>query len=195
MKEKSGQVIKSFKEVFGRPGYGALALMVAVFVVLIAIWLPNLTWIRDVFFSPLFSFGVKIKLILTSFRVLDTNFTGSARAVTLSIAVLFGINVSLLVYYMKRRVRTLKSAGTSVAGIMVGMLGIGCAACGSILISSLFGLGATASIIGLFPLQGLEFGLFGVVIIVGSIVYLALRIQEPGVCKVKKRPWFVFWRR
>lgn len=71
--------------------------------------------------------------------------------------------MSLLIYYFQKRFRLEKTAGMSTVGMLSGLLGVGCASCGSVIISSLIGFGATASVIGVLPLRGQEFGLLGVV--------------------------------
>lgn len=55
----------------------------------------------------------------------------------------------------------------------VGLLGIGCDACGLVILSSIFGLSATAGFIGILSLAGLEFGLLGIIILTISIYLVA----------------------
>lgn len=89
-------------------------------------------------------------------------------------------------YYFKFRYRLEKEAGMSAIGIFSGILGVGCASCGSVIITSLFGIGMTASVIGVLPLRGQEFGLLGIVFLTVSIVILSQKIQQPLVCVPKK---------
>jgi len=60
-----------------------------------------------------------------------------------------------------------------VAGVVLGVLGAGCAACGStVLVGLLSLLGVSVSLVAL-PLEGLEFALGAVVVLVLSIYWLA----------------------
>ena len=78
-----------------------------------------------------------------------------------------------------------KAAGSSLFGTFVGILGVGCTACGSVIISSIFGLGATAGFIGLFPLKGSEFGILGMTILLWANYSLAKKIHQPIACSLK----------
>ena len=71
-----------------------------------------------------------------------------------------------------------------VIGIIVGFLGVGCASCGSLILSSIFGLSVTASFIGFLPFKGLELGILGIVILLISIYLVAKKIQDPLMCKI-----------
>ena len=96
-----------------------------------------------------------------------------------------GINITLLVYYMKRTFALQKEIGTSALGMVAGFLGVGCASCGSALLSSFIGLSAATGFIGILPLKGLEFSLLSIVIISISIYVVARNIQVPPACRVK----------
>jgi len=77
-----------------------------------------------------------------------------------------------------------RSAGTSLVGMITGLLGVGCASCGSVILSSVFGVGATAGFIGVLPLRGSEFGLLGVALLLWANYSIALKVQQPLICSV-----------
>ncbi|MCH8049615.1 hypothetical protein IH979_02795 [Patescibacteria group bacterium] len=176
----------ALKTIFTRPTYLLLASVIAVLILILAIWLPNLSFVTQTALSSSYSVGEKVTILWASLGAIQTNFTFLSRTFTILVAVLTGVNITMFVYYLKRRFRMEKSAGTSIAGMLVGLLGVGCAACGSVILSSIFGLGATASFIGLFPLRGSEFGILGVVLLLWANYSLAKKIQQPLVCAVKK---------
>ncbi len=178
-------VIKlSLMEVFKKPSYVILSLVVFATVLLIVIWLPNLYFVSHTITTSEMALPQKINLLIASLGALDTNFTFESKYVTIIASFLAAINVSLLVYYFKKRIRLQKEAGGSIGGVLLGFLGVGCASCGSVVLSSVFGVTATAGFLGRFPFHGLEFAVLGIVFILLSIILLTKKIQEEIYCKV-----------
>ena len=64
------------------------------------------------------------------------------------------------------------------------MLGVGCAACGSILLTTVLAWVGAGALIRLLPLQGEEFGIIGVILLAISIFLTAKQIDNPVVCKI-----------
>jgi len=177
------KAIHSFKEVFSHALYIKIALVVSILVLLITIWLPNFQFLKFTVSTNAFDVVEKAKIIMYSLGAFVTNFTLVSRTFAVIIAVLMGINIAFLVYYFKKRIGTQKAAGTSVAGITSGLLGVGCSACGSVVLSSIFGVSAATGFIGILPLKGLEFSILSVAILGASTYYIAVKIQSPLVCK------------
>jgi len=71
-------------------------------------------------------------------------------------------------------------------GLISGIFGIGCAACGTLVLTPLLALIGAGGIVALLPFGGQEFGVFGVGMLGFSIFVIAKKIQEPLVCKTKK---------
>lgn len=176
-------ILKLLGQVYKKPGYAILTIVVAGLVLLFSIWLRNSTLIAYVISSELFSWGAKIKILWKTLGSFNTTFTVANRIVILVLTLLGGINISFLVFYLKNKAEVLKMAGTSGLGLVIGFLGIGCGACGSVILTSIFGLTFATGFIGFLPLQGLEFGLLGIVLILISIYLLAKKINQPNICK------------
>ncbi|MBI2042064.1 MAG: hypothetical protein HYT20_03565 [Candidatus Nealsonbacteria bacterium] len=171
-----------FKNVFCNWQYALLAVVIFILVLAFSIWLPNLSFLRHTVESSSLSLTQKLYLLVSSLGALGTNFSPLSRILTVLISLFFGINMSLLSFYFKTRFALQRAAGASMAGILSGLLGIGCASCGSVILTSLFGLSATASFIGILPLKGQEFGLLGIGILGFSIFFTAKKIKSPAVC-------------
>jgi hypothetical protein len=101
---------------------------------------------------------------------------------TVLTALLFGVNISIVTYYIRKRKMMLKKSGvaTSTLGLITGILGIGCASCGSLLVS-LLGLGGALAFL---PFGGQELGVIGVLLLLFSAYTLLHSISNP-VCKLK----------
>jgi len=101
------------------------------------------------------------------------------------VAILFGINISLLTFYIRKRQVASKNKKvhlTSLGGFASAVLGIGCAACGSIVLSALLSTFGAGTLIVMLPLHGLEFGLVGIILLLFSNRYLIKRIEDPLIC-------------
>lgn len=171
--------------VLTRPAYAILAVVIFGAVILVSLWLPNKDLLGYVLASGNLNvvekIGFLIKLVVGWQSIFD-RFSG---LLLLLLAALAGINFTLLVYYLKQRIKTDRSAGLGFIGTLVGLLGIGCASCGSVILSSVFGLAAASGFLGILPWHGLEFALIGIALLLLSIVLLARKINNPLICKIK----------
>ena len=181
-------IIKAFKQVFYNTRYLILAGIVGFVVFAFSTWLPNLGLISKVITSSTASFFDKATFLAGLLGSIQTNFTLFSASYTIAIAVLFGINVAMFVYFMNRRKKFAKQSGmaASAGGLFSGMLGIGCAACGTLVLGPLFALVGAGGLIAILPFGGQEFGIAGVGMLGFSIFLTAKKIQDPLVCEIKK---------
>lgn len=163
--------------------YVLLALLVAALLLFIAIWLPNLSFMWYLFTDSAFSWATRFSFIGSSLTFLQLNSTPASRAVLFTLIVLAGMNVSLLTYYLRRRLALGREMGLSLFGTILGLVGVGCASCGSVVLSSIFGLGATAGFLALLPLRGLEFGLISIFLLAVSVTLVSRKIIDKETAK------------
>jgi hypothetical protein len=172
----------AFKKVFTKGKYVLLASCVSAVAFVIAVWFPNLRLIAAVWMSDV-SFAAKAELPLSLLGAIGTNFTLLTATYTIIIALLFGVYISMLTYFLSHRIKQARSgASTGFFGILSGVLGVGCAACGSFLLTSLSLVGATG-VLSVLPLQGGEFGILGALLLGLAIYMTAKKIQSPQICK------------
>lgn len=171
--------------VFKKPSYIILAIITTALLLLLVIWLPNFSFLKHVADSNIYTLSNKVGIFWSSLGFLKSNFTPLARVLTIMVMVLSGINVAMLMYYLKNRIRLEKAAGAGMLGTIAGLVGVGCASCGSVLLTSFIGIGASTSFLGLLPLKGVEFSILGIVIILLTIYLIAKKIQNPLVCRIK----------
>ncbi|MFT7644806.1 MAG: uncharacterized membrane protein YjfL (UPF0719 family) [Candidatus Paceibacteria bacterium] len=178
------------RRVFRHVRYILGATGVAFTVLSAALLLPNLSIIIQVVFSGSVSFGTKISFVVSLYGSLFTNFTLLSAFFVVLTAVFFGINIALLTYYIRRR--QIKNHNTthhlsSIGGLLSAALGIGCVACGSVVLTSVFGLFGAGGLLLLLPFNGAEFGMLGILLLLFSIYYLIRKIQDPIVCPIKNQ--------
>ncbi|MBI3631745.1 MAG: hypothetical protein HY219_02675 [Candidatus Staskawiczbacteria bacterium] len=151
-----------------------------------AVWLPNFSLIINFMNHSQEPFLQKLRLPISLLGSIATNFTLLSASYTIAIAVLFGINFAMLVFYLRRRITEINhnEITTGFFGVVSGIAGIGCAACGSLLLYSILSLFGASWIISFLPLRGSEFGILGVILLATSIYTISKQIQNPAVCKV-----------
>lgn len=163
------------------------AAAVALLVVSVMLLLPNLSAITQVFGVPSLSLGAKLSFVFSLYGTLTTNFSLFSALNLLLLAILSGINLALLLYYIRRQQVATKNAKlhvVSAGGIISGFFGIGCAACGSVIATALLGSLGAGWVLALLPFHGVEFGVIGVVLLLVSIKYLIRKISDPLICRV-----------
>ena len=123
-----------------------------------------------------------INYFLTSFSLFFTTYVKSyaypAFILNIIVAILMGVNSSLLIYRMKEFATDKKSSMMSGVGIFAAALANGCPGCFAGLfpvILSIFGISATLSIL---PFNGLELQGLSAVLLGASIFFLAGKTQN-----------------
>ncbi len=216
MKESLKNLQMAFSEVFANTSYIALASALAVVVFLFAVWLPNFGLIGEVFRTSSAPLAAKLKVAISLLGGIGTNFSFLSAGYTIAIAVLFGVHIAMVTYFLKRtRLRASfaematkaeqgsrlpdlpdRQAGgqararlarqdiaSGFGGAASGVLGIGCAACGSFILSTTISSLGAASAIAILPLRGGEFGILSVVLLLVSLVLISKKIAAPLICK------------
>lgn len=185
MKQNILAIFIAMSEVFSRPSYIFLSIFIFIAVLVFAIWLPNISFLAHTVTSDSFTISQKVGIISSTLGGLQTNFTTLSRSLTILVAFLFAINISFLIFYLLRAVKFNRSAGLGLSGFALGMIGIGCVTCGSVILTAFFGVGATAIFIGTLPLKGQEFGIISIILLSLSIYLLAKKIKDPIFCRIK----------
>lgn len=179
-------LFSGLKRVFSQIAYIVLALVISITVFVFAVWFPNLALILDVFASSDIQWIDKIWLPINLLGSIATNFSVFSATYTIVISLLLGIYIALLTFFIKKRVKDTKQSGVSTGffGIASGVLGIGCAACGSFILTSILSVVGGSSLLLILPLQGQEFALIGIMLLTVSVYLLLKKIISPLVCPV-----------
>lgn len=178
----------AFCRVFARTPYIALASVLAILAFLLAVWFPNLGLIAEVFSGSSAPLSDGLSLAWSLLGAIVTNFSLLSASYTIAIAALFGICMAMIVYLLT--LRRVSAAGQNIAigfgGIASGVLGIGCAACGSLVLGAAVPFFGAAGALAALPLNGAEFGILSVALLVVSLVLISKSIVEPPACAVAR---------
>jgi len=178
----------ALSQVFAYPSYIALASALATLAFLLAVWFPNLGLIVTVFSDSNAPLAARLGIALSLLGGIGTNFSLLSAGYTIAIAVLFGLTTAMIAYLVKQR--RIAAAGQNIAvgsgAIVSGVLGIGCAACGSLILGAgLPFLGATGAL-AVLPLKGEEFGILSVALLFVSLLLISRNIAEPIACPLAR---------
>lgn len=170
------------KAVFSRPSYIVIASAVTIGMIVVNTLLPHRELIRVIFSSDKIGWGQRLDFIANLLLTFGVNTSVISKILMIVVTIAAGVSIALLVYYLKQRIKLDIAIGTNVFGILAGMVGVGCASCGSILLTSVIGLSASGAFISFLPLQGLEFGLASLALLVWSIWSVSKKIQKGLAC-------------
>ncbi len=180
-------VAVGLRQVFAKGSYILLAAATGLAVFILATWLPNLGLVWQIAASASVPLADKVQVLTALIGSIGTNFTFFSALSTVAIAVLFGANVAMITYYFRVRRQIVRQAGqmgaaTSLGGLASGFFGIGCAACGTFVLSPALSFIGATGLIALLPFGGEEFGALGVGMLGFSLVLTARKIGEPVAC-------------
>ena len=176
----------AFGQVFAYPSYIALAAALAIPAFLLAVWFPNLGFIAQVFSGSNTPLAATFGIALSLLGGIGTNFSLLSAGYTIAIAVLFGLTTAMIAYLVKQK--RVAAAGQSIAigsgAVASGVLGVGCAACGSLIVGVVLpSLGAAGALAAL-PLNGEEFGMLSVALLFVSLLLVSKNIADSIACPV-----------
>lgn len=183
-------IASALAQVFSRGWYVLLAAIIALATFVLITWLGNLGLVWQIATSQWLPIFDKVKILLALIGSIGTNFTVFSAACAVAIVVLFGMNASVLTYsYRERRWLLVEQSGqtftvASLGGLASGLFGIGCAACGTLLLSPVLTFLGIGTLVTLLPFGGEEFGALGVGLLSLSLIISARRIGQPMLCQV-----------
>ena len=180
--------LKTFSDIFRETKYFTLWFIVSTIIFAVAVWWQNLSLIFDIITSSNIPFISKIFIPLSLLGSITTNFTPWSEIYVITISVLFGANIAIVTYYLRRRIKEIKNSGITLGflGIITSLFSLGCAACGPLLITTILSMFGASGILVMLPMKGGEFGIIGVALIVVSIYLTINQIENPIICRLKK---------
>ncbi|MBA3732957.1 hypothetical protein H0W91_01110 [Patescibacteria group bacterium] len=173
-----------YHEIICTPLYALISLIFTVLIFLFSVWFPNLSLVGEVVFSHNFTLLGKINFLWSSLGAIATNFSMLSAFLLIIISLLFGLNMAVTIYYFKKRIAFQKANGMSIPGMLSGLIGIGCASCGSVVLSTFLGVGAAASFTGLLPFKGQEFSFLSIIILIVALYITGKKMSDPLVCSI-----------
>lgn len=185
--------VQALAQVFSKGWYVLLAAIIALATFVLTTWLGNLGLVWQIATSQWLPMADKAKILLALIGSIGTNFTMFSASCAVAIAVLFGMNLAVITFIFREQRRQETQSGqivtaTSLGGLMSGLFGIGCAACGTFVLSPVLAFLGAGTLVAVLPFGGEEFGALGVGMLSLSLVISAKKIGQPTLCQVTSRP-------
>ena len=180
---------RALAEVFSNGWTVLLAATTALVIIVLTTWLGNLGLVWQIATSHWLPLVDKATILLALIGSIGTNFTVFAASCAVIIAVLFGMNVAMMTYVFRQRRMLAMQAQPAVSvaglgGLVSGLFGTGCAACGTFVLSPALAFLGVGALVTMLPFGGEEFGALGVGLLSLSLIISAKRIGQPILCQV-----------
>lgn len=160
------------------PGYAVLTAVVALVSLGVFIFSQNIQLLLDLVVFGDVPIASKLGILTGLYTSVITVAEPLSSVVLVTTAVLVGVNVSTLTYYVRTQDLTLRRGSGSVGGLVLGTLGAGCASCGSAVLAGVVSLFGGAGALSLLPLDGLEFSLLAVPLLLLSTFWIVRGLRS-----------------
>lgn len=146
----------------------------------------NLTLTRDLIVSGSLPLASRVVLLTEQYPFIGTNYSLVDGGALLVVVALTGVNLALVVYHLREHDLSAAGSSSSMVGVVLGMAGAGCAACGSALLIGILSIFGASGLVVLLPLGGLELSIVAVIALLLSTYWVAegMRGARIGGCPV-----------
>lgn len=177
---------RTVRLVLGIPLYATLAILYAMTALSIFSVSQNLALVYFLLTGPL-AFADRARILLDLYPLLGPLYRPVTGIALVGVAVLVGVDLALVTYHVREHGLSTEGSSGSAVGVFLGVLGAGCAACGSAILVGILSLVGGAGLVTLLPLEGLEFTLIAAGVLVLSLFWLAdgMRGGEIRGCPVE----------
>ncbi len=162
--------------VLKKPLYALFALVCAFLMLTIIIWSLNYELVGYIITNPDMSVAQKLRFFSYGYEALFTSFDSFLSVSVISLSFLFGINLAVLVYSLRRKTASARATGTSGLAATLGILSSGCAACGTSLLGPLLATFGATSLTAVHNI-GATFSVIGSLLLLYSIYKITLQTQ------------------
>lgn len=180
--------MKGLVKVFRRPLYGMVSgLIIVTLSVTILLW-SNMSLLWSFWTNESISASQTLALAWQLLVGAPSNMGGLAVTLVLINSTLLGIITSMIWYawrIKKRQSINKRLLGATSGGMLAALLGIGCIACGPLLLGSIFSLVGAGGILLLLPLHGAELGVIAFFLLLYALYSVQKVITAPLVCEIK----------
>ncbi|WP_424004807.1 hypothetical protein ACOZ4I_12830 [Haloarcula salina] len=168
------------------PAYAVVAAVASVVSLSVFVLSLQVTLVMDLIVGGSLPLASRLRVLVELYPFVGTSFTPAQGLLLVAVALLTGIDIALAAYHFREHGLDLQQGGAGAAGLLLGTLGAGCAACGSAVLLALLSLLGVSTSLLFLPLDGLEFAVGALVVLTLSIYWLAegMRGGEINGCPV-----------
>jgi hypothetical protein len=172
--------------VLSLPRYAAVAVVAALVALSAFVLSQNLALVGDVVVGGDLPISARLRVLFALYPFLRTSYAPLTGVALLLVSALAGVNLAMVAYHVREHGLRAQEGGWSAAGLVLGTLGTGCAACGSAVLAGVLSLVGGSGLLLALPLEGVEFSLLALVALVLSTYWIAdgMRGGEVNGCPV-----------
>ena len=179
-------VVRTARLVLRLPAYAVTALVVTLATLSAFVLSQNLALVGDVVLGGSLPLDARLRVVTELYPFVGTSYSAVTGSALIVVSALTGVNLAMVAYHVREHGLSPEGSGGSIAGVLLGALGAGCAACGSAVLAGVLSLVGASSLALLLPLDGVEFALLASVALLLSMFWLAegMRGGVIGGCPV-----------
>jgi hypothetical protein len=179
-------VARTVRLVLALPAYALFAAAVSVLTLSAFVLSQNLALVGDVVVGGTLPPAARLRVLLELYPFVGTSYGVLTGGALLVVSGLTGVNLALVAYHVREHGVSARGGSGSLAGVVLGALGAGCAACGSAVLAGVLSLVGASGLVLLLPLDGVEFALLAAVALLLSTYWLAdgMRGGSVGGCPI-----------
>lgn len=166
-------VARTARLVLSGPAYALLAALAALASLTAFAVAQNLALVSDVVVGGSLPVGRRLTVLLGLFPLVGNLYSPLQSGVVVAVAALAGVDLAMVAYHVREHGVSARSGGGSLAGVLLGALGAGCAACGTAVLAGLLSLVGVGGATLLLPFEGLELGVLAALSLLLSMYWLA----------------------
>ena len=164
---------RTLRLVLSIPAYAVFALFAAWLSLTLFALSQNIALTADLIVGGSLPLADRLILVGEQYPFVGTTYGVVDGIALLVVVTLVGSNLALVAYHVREHDLSAAGSGGSVVGVLLGILGAGCAACGSAILLGVLSLFGASGLVLLLPLGGLELSLLAVVALLVSTYWLA----------------------
>jgi hypothetical protein len=166
-------VARTARLVLSLPAYALFAGLAAVVTLSAFVLSQNLALVGDVVVGGSLPLAARLRVLAELYPFVGTSYSPLSGTGLAVVAALTGVDLAMVAYHVREHGLSAEGSGGSAAGVVLGALGAGCAACGSAVLAGVLSLVGASGLALLLPFDGVEFAALASVALVLSMYWLA----------------------
>ena len=163
---------RTLRLVLGIPVYAVVALVAAFLTLTLFVYSQNFALVSFAVSGQL-GLDDSLTILVGLYPFVGDSFTLLQEIALVGVAILSGVDIAFVTYHLREHGISAAETGGGAVGVFLGLLGAGCAACGSAILVGVLSLFGAAGLVTLLPFEGLEFVGLAVIALVLSMYWLA----------------------
>lgn len=175
---------RTLREVLLSPLYALIAVVTAFVALTLFVASQNYGIIRDFVVFGNLPPAERFWFMYDLYPLIGPNYSLEHGSMLVAVAALIGVNLSLTGYQIAELDLFAREGALGAIGTVLGTAGAGCAACGSAVLGGFLSAAGVTGALTVLPMNGEEFLLLAIVVMIPATYALARRIAGDAACPV-----------